>query len=84
VAALDFENEKPGFKNNRVRNHRVVDWARVFPDTEVLLNGSPGIGQECSVWSHPGAVFVSFRQAVGADRDKPAIGDLHFSVELDQ
>jgi len=46
------------------------------PRVLVLSRGDQGTNSRCI------AVFVSFRQAVGADRDQPTIGHLHLSVEL--
>jgi hypothetical protein len=56
----------------------------VFGDVEVLLNDAPRVGEKGPVRAYSAAIFVRLRDVVGADRDQPAIADLHLTMELQQ
>ena len=84
VAIVDLVNDKAGLQHNHVRNHRIVDGVGVFGDVEILLNDAPRIGEKGPVSAYSAAIFVGLGDIVGADRDQPAIADLHLTMELQQ
>src|SRR5262249_54097521 len=45
---------------------------------------TPGIGEEGPMGTDSAAIFVRLRDAVGADRDEPAIADLELTMELEK
>ena len=77
-------NDKAGLQHNHVRNHGIVDGIGVFGDVEILLNNATWIGEERPVGAYSAAIFVRLGDIVGADRDQPAIGNLEFTMELNQ
>ena len=56
----------------------------VFGNVEVFLDFTRWVGEERSVGADAGAVFMRLRDIVSADRDQPAIGNLEFTMELNQ
>jgi hypothetical protein len=67
-----------------VGDHGIVERIRVFGNVEILLNFSPRVGEERPVGTDSCAIFSRLRDIVGADRDQPAIGNLEFTMELNQ
>jgi hypothetical protein len=61
-----------------------VERIGVFGDVEVLLDFPPRVGEERPVRADSCAVFIRLGDIVGADRDQPAIGNLEFTMELNQ
>src|ERR1700688_1980134 len=84
VAIVDLVNDKTGLQHNRVRNHGIVDRIGVFGNVEILLNDAPRIGEKRPVSSYSATIFVRLGDIVGADRDQPAIANLHLAMELQQ
>src|ERR1700738_3266820 len=84
VAVVDLMNDKAGLQHNHVRNHGIVDGIGVFGDVEILLNNAPRIGEKGPVSADSAAIFVRLGDIVGADRDHPAIANLHLTMELQQ
>ena len=56
----------------------------VFGDVEVFLDFPPRVREERPVRADPCAIFICLGDIVGADRDQPAIGNLEFTMELNQ
>ena len=56
----------------------------VFGDVEVFLDFTPWVGEERPVGADSCAIFIRLCDIVGADRDQPAIGNLEFTMELNQ
>jgi hypothetical protein len=56
----------------------------VFGDVEVFLDFTPRIGEKRPVGADTCAIFIRLRDIVGADCDQPAIGNLEFTIELNQ
>src|SRR5271156_1450521 len=65
-------------------NHGIVDGIGVFGDVEILLNNAPRIGEKGPVSPYSATIFVRLGDVVGADRDQPAIANLHLAMELQQ
>jgi hypothetical protein len=65
-----------------VRDHRIVGRICVFGDVEILLHDTPRVLKEGPVSADAATVFVRLDDVAGADRDKPAIANLHLTVEL--
>src|SRR4051812_17649159 len=84
VAIVNPVNDKAGLQHDHVRDHGIVFGVSVFGDVEVLLNDAPRIGKKGPVRADAAAVFVGLGDVVGADRDQPAIADLHLTMELQQ
>ena len=82
VAVIDLVNDKAGLEDNHVRDHGIIDWIRVFGYIEVLLDNTTCVGEERPVVTHSAAIFTSLSDVVGANRDKPAIGDLELAMEF--
>jgi hypothetical protein len=61
-----------------------VERIGIFGDVEVFLDFTPRVGEERPVRAHSCAIFIRLRDIVGADRDQPAIGNLEFTMELNQ
>jgi hypothetical protein len=61
-----------------------VERIRVFGDVEVSLDFTPRVGEERPMGADSCAKFIRLRDIVGADRDQPAIGNLEFTMELNQ
>src|SRR5215510_13081603 len=84
VAVIDLINDKTGLKDNRVRDHRIVERIRVFGDVEVFLDDTPRIGEERPVGTNAAAIFVRLGDIVGANRDQPTIGNLEFAMQCNK
>ena len=56
----------------------------VLGNVEVFLDFTPRVGEKRPVGADSCAVFIRLRDIVGADRDQPAIGNLEFTMELNQ
>jgi hypothetical protein len=67
-----------------MRDHGIVERIGVFGDVEVYLDFTPRVGEERPVGTDSCAIFIRLRDIVGADRDQPAIGNLEFTMELNQ
>jgi hypothetical protein len=65
-----------------VRNHGIVGRIGVFGDLETFLDDTPRVGEERPVGADPAAIFIRLSDIVGADRDKPAIGNLELRSPL--
>jgi hypothetical protein len=61
-----------------------VERIGVFGDVEVFLDFPPRVGEERPVGADSCAILIRLRDIVGADRDQPAIGNLEFTMELNQ
>src|SRR6266481_8442143 len=84
VAVVDLINDKTGLEDNHMRNHGIVDRVRVFGDVEIFLDDTPRVGEERPVGADAGAIFTRLSDIVGANGDKPAIGNLQLTIELDK
>jgi len=67
-----------------MRDHGIVERVGVLGDVEVFLDFTPRVGEERPVGADSCAIFSRLRDIVGADRDQPAIGNLEFTMELNQ
>ena len=56
----------------------------VFGNVEVFLDFTRRVGEERPVGADSCAILIRLRDIVGADRDQPAIGNLEFTMELNQ
>src|SRR5271154_2036885 len=84
VAVVYLMNDKTGLKHNHVGDHGIVGRVRVFGDVEILLNDTPGVGEERPVGTDPATIFVCLGDIVGADGSQPAVGNFEFTMELNQ
>src|SRR5271170_3932053 len=84
IPVIDPVNDKTGFEDNHVGNHRIVDRIGIFGDVEIFLHDAPGVGQERPVGADPAAIFVRLGDIVGADRNQPAVGNFELTMELNQ
>ena len=57
---------------------------RVFGDVEILLVDTPRVGEERPVGTDSTAIFVRLSDVVGANRDKPATGNLELTMKLNK
>jgi hypothetical protein len=64
-----------------VGDHGVVDRISVFGDVEIFLDETPRVGEERPVGTDAASIFIRPSDIVGANRDKPAIGNLELSME---
>src|ERR1700676_3280950 len=76
VAVVDLINDKTGLEDNHVGDHGIVGRIRLFSDVEIFWNDTPRVGEESPVGTDSAAIFVRLSDIVGANRDKPAIGNL--------
>jgi hypothetical protein len=67
-----------------MRNHGIVDRVRVFGDVEIFLDDTPRVGEERPVGADSAAIFTRLSDIVGANGDKPAIGNLEFTMEFNK
>src|SRR5271165_507231 len=67
-----------------MRDHWVVDRIRVFGDVEIFLDDPPHIGEERPVSADSAAIFIRLGDIVGANRDKPTIGDFKLTMEFNK
>jgi hypothetical protein len=84
VAVVDLINDKTGLEDNHVGDHGIVGRIRVFGDVEIFLDDTPRVGEERPVGTDPAAIFIRLSDIVGADRDKPAIGNLELTMEFNE
>jgi len=84
VAVVDLVNDKAGFEHNHVGDHGIVKRVGVFGDIEIVLDTAPRVREERPVGTDSAAIFIRLGDIVGADRDQPAIGNLEFTMELNQ
>jgi hypothetical protein len=77
-------NDKTRLKHNHVRDHGIVGRVCVFGDVEILLDDTPGVGEERPVGTDPATIFVRLGDIVGADRNQPAVGNFELTMELNQ
>jgi hypothetical protein len=61
-----------------------MDGISVFGDVEIFLDDTPGVGEEGPVSANSGAIFVRLCDIVGADCDKPTIGDPKLTMEFNK
>jgi hypothetical protein len=59
-----------------------VDRIRILGDVEIFLDDTPRVGEEGPVSADTAAIFVRLSDVVGTDRDKPAIANLHLTMEF--
>src|SRR5271157_3695861 len=67
-----------------MRDHGIVRGVGVFGDVEILLYNAPRIREERPMRADTAAKFVGLYDVVGADRNQPAITNLHLAVKLDK
>jgi hypothetical protein len=67
-----------------VWDHGIVDRISVFGDVEILLDHAPRVGEERPMSTDSAAIFVRLSDIVGADSDKPAIGNLELTMEFNK
>ena len=84
VAVVDLINDKTGLEDNHVGDHGIVDRISVFGDVEIFLDDTPRVGEERPVGADSAAIFIRLSDIVGADRDKPAIGNLELAMEFNK
>ena len=65
-------------------DHGIVDRISVFGDVEIFLDGTPRVGEERPVGTDSAAIFIRQSDIVGANRDKPAIGNLELTMEFNK
>src|SRR5208283_5265660 len=53
-------------------------------DVEIFLDDTPRVGEERPVGTDSAAIFVRLSDVIGANRDKPAIGNLELTMELNK
>ena len=63
-------------------DHRIVGRIRIFGDVEIFLDDTPRVREEGPVSADTAAIFVRLSDVVGTDRDKPAIANLHLTMEF--
>src|SRR5208283_680847 len=84
VAVVDLINDKTGLEDNHVGDHGIVDRISVFGDVEIFLDDTPRVGEERPVGTDSAAIFIRLSDIVGANRDKPAIGNLELTMEFNK
>jgi hypothetical protein len=67
-----------------VGDHRIVVRIGVFRDVEIFLDDTPPVGEERPVGADARAIFIRLADIVGANGDKPAIGNLELTMELNK
>ena len=65
-------------------DHRIVHRISVFGDVEIFLDDTPRVGEESPVGADSAAIFIRQSDIVGANRDKPAIGNLELTMEFNK
>ena len=63
-------------------DHRIVGRIRIFGDVEIFLDDTPRVREEGPVSADTAAIFVRLSDVVRTDRDKPAIANLHLTMEF--
>ena len=84
VAIVDLINDKAGLEDDRVGDHRIVERIGIFGDVEIFLDLAPSVGEERPVGTGSAAKFIRLSDIVRADRDKPAIANLHLTMEFNK
>jgi hypothetical protein len=84
VAIVDLINDKAGLEDNHVRDHGIVNRISVFGDVEIFLDDTPRVGEERPVGTDSTTIFIRLCDIIGANRDKPAIGNLELTMELNE
>src|SRR5271165_7340042 len=84
ISVIDLVDDEAGREYDHMRDHRIVRRIGVFGDVEILLNYAPRIREERPMRADAAAKFVGLYDVVGADRNQPAITNLHFAVKLDK
>ena len=82
IAVVHLINDKAGLKHNHEGDRRIVGRIGVLRDIEIFLDDTPRVGEERPVGADSAAVFIRLADIVGADGDKPAIGNLEVTMEL--
>jgi hypothetical protein len=67
-----------------VGDHGIVERICVFGDVEILLDHTPGVREERPVSTDSATIFIRLSDIIGANCDKPAIGNLELAVELNK
>jgi hypothetical protein len=67
-----------------VGDHGVVDRISVFGDVEIFLDETPRVGEERPVGTDAASIFIRPSDIVGANRDKPAIGNLELTMKFNK
>jgi hypothetical protein len=57
---------------------------RVFGDVEIFLDDTPRVGEERPVGTDSAAIFIRLSDIVGANRDKPAVGNLELRMKFNK
>jgi hypothetical protein len=81
---VDLINDKTGLEDNHVGDHGIVDRISVFSDVEIFLDDTPRVGEERPVGTDSAAIFIRLSDIVGANRDKPTIGNLELTMEFNK
>jgi hypothetical protein len=84
IAVVNLINDKAGLEDNHMRDHGIVEWIGVFGDVEIFLDRTPRVGEKRLVGANSAAIFICLGDIVGADGDKPTIGNLEFTMELNK
>src|SRR5260221_14369848 len=82
VAIVDLINDETGLEDNHMGDHRIVGRIRIFGDVEIFLDDTPRVREEGPVSTDTAAIFVRLSDVVRTDRDKPAIANLHLTMEF--
>ena len=82
IAVVQLINDKAGLKHNHEGDRRIVGRTGVLRDIEIFLDDTPRVGEERPVGADARAIFIRLADIVGADGDKPAIGNLELTMEL--
>jgi hypothetical protein len=61
-----------------------VERIGVFGNVEIFLDGTPHVGEEGPVGADSAAILIRLSDIVGANRDKPAIGNLKLTMECNE
>src|SRR5882724_744341 len=84
IAVVDLINNETGLQDNHVRDHGIVDRIRVFGNVEIFLDHTTCVGEKRPVGTDSSAIFIRLGDIVGANGDEPTIGNLKFTMELNQ
>lgn len=61
---------------------RIVGRIGIFGNVEIFLDETSRVGEEGPVSTSPAAILIRLNDAIGANRDKAAIGNLKLPVEF--
>jgi hypothetical protein len=67
-----------------VGDHGIVERVSVFGDVEIFLDDTPRVGEDRPVSTDSAAIFIRLSDIVGANCDKPTIGNLELTMEFNQ